>query len=324
MKKFKSRSKFIKRIPYLVIFLIITYLSFISSFKFLFDKYLKTTVTNEKIINYLVDHNLNQDIATVQNLNDIFSINIKQPESIIRYTLGNVLEISENDEEGNHSDYIEDPNPPSISEPLIYIYNTHQTEAYQARALSDYNIEPNVLMASYLLREKLNDLGIPTIVETQKINDILKNNNWAYSKSYEASRQLITAAQKQYPTIKYLIDLHRDSSNKKATTTTIDGQNYAKVLFVVGKEHSEYEKNLNLATSINEMLKEVNPSLSRGIYLKEGPGVNGIYNQDLSNNSLLIELGGQYNSIEEASNTINILANILHKFIIGDQNGKKA
>ena len=72
------------------------------------------------------------------------------------------------------------------------------------------------------------------------------------------------------------------------------------------------------------MLKEVNPSLSRGIYLKEGPGVNGIYNQDLSNNSLLIELGGQYNSIEEASNTINILANILHKFIIGDQNGKKA
>ena len=118
--------------------------------------------------------------------------------------------------------------------------------------------------------------------------------------------------------------MHRDSSSKEATTTTIDGQNYAKVLFVVGKEHSEYEKNLNLATSINEMLKEVNPSLSRGIYLKEGPGVNGIYNQDLSNNSLLIELGGQYNSIEEASNTINILANILHKFIIGDQNGKKA
>ena len=48
---------------------------------------------------------------------------------------------------------------------------------------------------------------------------------------------------------------------------------------------------------------------------KEGQNVNGIYNQDLSNNSLLIELGGVDNNIEEVLNTINAIADILEMYI---------
>ena len=58
----------------------------------------------------------------------------------------------------NISDYIEDPNPTEIKEPIIYLYNSHQLENYNNDDLSIYGITPNVLMASYLLREKLNNL----------------------------------------------------------------------------------------------------------------------------------------------------------------------
>ena len=54
--------------------------------------------------------------------------------------------------------------------------------------LEIYGITPNVLMASYLLREDLNKKGIPTIVEEANMSDILTKNNWNYSYSYQASR----------------------------------------------------------------------------------------------------------------------------------------
>ena len=58
--------------------------------------------------------------------------------------------------------YIKDPNPTEVKEPRVYIYNTHQLENYSATNFEDYNITPNVLMASYMLKEKLNKNNIPS------------------------------------------------------------------------------------------------------------------------------------------------------------------
>ena len=66
------------------------------------------------------------------------------------------------------------------------------------------------------------------------------------------------------------------------TTTQIENKSYAKVLFVIGKDHENYEQNLKMATAINDYIKNINPKLTRGISLKGGSGVNGIYNQDIS------------------------------------------
>ena len=109
--------------------------------------------------------------------------------------------------------------------------------------------------------------------------------------------------------------MHRDSSLKSKTTTTIDGKSYARVMFLVGLEHDNYNANLKVATDINNLIKAKYPSLTRGIYKKSGPGVNGIYNQDFNSNCILIELGGQYNTMLEVSNTIDILAKILYDYI---------
>ena len=105
--------------------------------------------------------------------------------------------------------------------------------------------------------------------------------------------------------------------------TEIDGVKYARVMFIVGLEHNNYDANLKLANTLNEKINEINSSLSRGVMKKQGKGVNGIYNQDFSPNGFLIEVGGQYNSIDEVNNTLKVLAKVLFSYISEEQNEKK-
>jgi len=213
------------------------------------------------------------------------------------------------------SSYIPDPNDKVVENPLVYIYNSHQLENYSSENLDIYGITPNVLMASYILKEKLNNLGIPTIVEDANMSEMLSINGWDYSYSYKASRLLILAKKSEYSSIKYFIDLHRDSVSKDMATTTIEGKKYAKVLFVVGQDHNNWQKNLESATKLNNIIDKKYPTLSRGILKKTGYGVDGIYNQDLSSNGILIELGCVENTIEEVFNTTNAIANSLKEYI---------
>lgn len=201
------------------------------------------------------------------------------------------------------------------NEPLIYIYNTHDEEAYYNSYLNPYNIVPDVKLASYYFQERLKDLGIESVVEKRKIKDVLDKNGWNYRYSYNASRVYLEEVSKNNPSIEYFIDLHRDSVGKDKTTTTINGKNYARVMFLVGLEHKSYQKNLDLATRLNELISQFDSTLSRGIYQKEGPGVNGIYNQDFSSKAILIEVGGQYNTIEEVANTIEVMARVLKDYL---------
>ena len=121
-------------------------------------------------------------------------------------------------------------------------------------------------------------------------------------------------AKENNPSLKIYIDLHRDAGTHKSTTIDIEGKSYARVLFVVGLEHDNYEVNLNNATVFNEIIKSKNEKLSRGIMQKSGAGVNGIYNQDFDENVFLIEVGGQYNNIEEVKNTIELLADVIYEY----------
>lgn len=213
--------------------------------------------------------------------------------------------------------HINDPYSVKTDNPRIYIYNSHQLENYNNKNLEIYNITPNVMMASYLLKEKLNKLEIPTIVEESNIIEFMKINNLLHKDSYKASRFYIIDAINKYKNLDLLIDLHRDDLTKEASTITIKGKKYAKVLFVVGLENPGYQKNLSLANKINNLINKKYPSLSRGVLIKKGKGIDGIYNQDLSPKMILLELGGQHNTIDEILNTIEVMSHIL-KEIVGD------
>ena len=197
----------------------------------------------------------------------------------------------------------EEPTIKEESPFIIYLYNTHQTEEYAPSSFAEFSINPTVVMNNYILQDIFNKKGFKTYVEESSIKEILNLNNWNYSNSYKASRILLEQAKEQYPTLQYFIDIHRDSLEKGKTTITIQEKDYAKILFIVGMENNNFEPNLNLTEKIHNKINEIYPGLSKGIYKKSGPGVNGVYNQDFSGNTILIEIGGYENTTTEVLNS---------------------
>ena len=202
--------------------------------------------------------------------------------------------------------------------PTIYIYNTHQTEEYKPTSYLEYSVNPNVLMASYILEEQLSRKGHVVLVEEESVSRLRTTLGLNYAGSYKVTRSMMENAKKNNPTLKYYIDLHRDSLTRDKTTLTVDGKSYAKILFIVGLENSNYQENLDFTNKISDLLNQKVKGLSKGIYKKEGPLVNGVYNQDFSNRVILIELGGNENTIDEVYRSLIVLGEVLDEVIKND------
>ena len=158
-------------------------------------------------------------------------------------------------------------------------------------------------MNNYILEEQFKKKNYSVIVEEKNIKQVLNEHGWNYASSYQASRLFLEEAKKNYPSLKYFIDVHRDSLSKDRTTVIIDQKEYASILFLIGMENPNYSQNLEFTEKINQKINEKYPNLSKGIYKKQGPGVNGVYNQDFSPFSILVEMGGPENTIDEVLNT---------------------
>lgn len=334
IKKMKLKGPSKKKVFKSLFYVILIYLVF--SITFYYSLRNSNNINNTKFINFLLEGG-NSYMMSDYKLIDIvngstnyfLNIDFKNPSSIldkgIMESKKNNIYLEHNDDYSNLEDlkkvssYIEDPNPVDINNPLIYIYNSHQLENYNSTNLDIYGITPNVMMASYLLKEKLNKRGISTIVEDTNLTEFLSINGWDHSNSYKASRIFILDKKNMYPSIKYFIDIHRDSVSN--TTVIIDGKKYAKILFVVGLEHDNYKENLKTAERANNLVNKYYKGLSKGILKKEGEGVDGIYNQDISPNSILIEVGGISNNIDDVLNTTEALASVINYLVNGEKSG---
>ena len=187
----------------------------------------------------------------------------------------------------------------------IYIYNTHQKEEYLGNK--------TVLDASKYMANKLNNININTLVEQNNIIEFMRINNMSYEYSYNASRYYIKNNLKNNYDL--IIDLHRDSLDKNAVTLVTKNKKYAKVLFVIGGENKSYKYNYKVAQSINNKIKKKYPKLTRGIIIKSGKGVNGVYNQDLAKNIILIEIGSNKSNYDEVKNTIDLIVPIIGDYL---------
>ena len=143
----------------------------------------------------------------------------------------------------------------------------------------------------------------------------MNENNLNHAESYSASRYYLEKIMKENNNIDLFIDLHRDSIQHNLSYININNKDYAKILFVIGLQNPNYNKNLSLVEKLNTNINNKYPNLSRGILKKEGTFVNGVYNQDLDENIILIELGGYQNNIEEINNTLDILSIILKEYL---------
>ena len=189
------------------------------------------------------------------------------------------------------------------TKPTIYIYNTHQTESYNAIETNIYNFTPTVQTASYMLQDELIKYNINSVVEETNIKNILNTRKWEYSYSYRITKELMEQKYKDNPSLEIFIDIHRDSISKEQSTIKINNKNYAKIMFLIGNKRSNLDENLKIVKQLELELEKNNPGITRKTYYKDYT-----YNQDFNNKTFLIELGGDKNTIEEVYNSIVALA----------------
>ncbi len=296
MKKrlYSKKNKLQKRVKR-GLFLLIFVLSIYITYQYLEES--KNKISQKEFVEIALSQNEESTL-----LKKIVSTFLPSKEKTIRTMLEeNYQGLIKEEEKEEHK--VEKRKSKEKQNPTIYIYNTHQTEEYTPSSFVEYSIMPTVQMNNYILEEKFEENNYTTIVEEKNIKEVLNKNGWNYAGSYQASRIFLETAKKNYPTLKYFIDVHRDSLGKDKTTITIDKKSYAKILFIVGLENPNYSKNLEFTEKINQKLNEKYPGLSKGIYKKEGEGVNGVYNQDFSPFTILVEMGGPENTIDEILNT---------------------
>ena len=318
-KKFKAKKRLnSKRIFYFILIVV-----FICLIRFYVLRIRIINSNTDFIRNVLENSNYysnngSQSKNFIKDISDYVSKNIfNSPTNILKsqliYKSDSSVEISDNIEDENKSSdvalVVQDNNP------IVYIYNSHQGETYNTKYLEEYNIAPDVIMASNMLKEKLEDNGIKTLVEQNDIIAYMKSKNLDHSGSYIASRYFLKKVMDKYDSIKLYIDLHRDAATHSATYTNINGKDYAKVLFVIGLENKNYEENLKVTNTINDIISKKYPTLTRGIMKKEGYGVNGVYNQDLDSNIILLEVGGNENNIDEVNNTLDLVAHVIGEYL---------
>jgi len=203
---------------------------------------------------------------------------------------------------------------------VAFIYNSHNRESFLPQMPTStkpdeaYHKTVNISKVSARFEKRLQESGIGTERDTSDFMDILNQRGWGYGKSYAASRDVVQAAVSSNKDLEYVFDIHRDSLPRNKTTKTINGKTYGQIIFVVGADHPNYEKNLRLATKLHYKIEEKYKGLSKGVIQKAGAGTNGIFNQDLSGNAVLAEMGGYENSLEEVYNSADVLAEVFTEF----------
>ena len=128
-----------------------------------------------------------------------------------------------------------------------------------------------------------------------------------YSGAYDRSLAAIQSYLAQYPSIRFILDIHRDAiedgqGNEYKVVSVIDGAGTAAQLTLVvgsdggGLTHDNWKENLKLAVAIQQDILTEYPTLMRPILLR-----NSRYNQHATTGSLLVEVGAAGNSPEEAA-----------------------
>lgn len=235
----------------------------------------------------------------------------------------------EDDEDNPEDDQPKSDEDTDNTEPeQVFIYHSHSWEAFlplmgkkaKVNGPSSTNNKENVFYVGSMLADHLKDANINAAHDTTNVTKELHAKGWNYLDSYRFSRETIEKAMASNKSLNYFIDIHRDAQRKDVTTATINGKKYAKVFFTIGIAHEGYEKNLQFAKALNDNIENKYPGISRGVYKKDKSEGNGVYNQDLSDRSILIEIGGIDNNSEELQNTAKALADALSEYI---KNAKK-
>lgn len=211
--------------------------------------------------------------------------------------------------------------PEKTDEPQVLIVHTHTGESYLKYDTGYYyesyyprtdNNNENVCAVGEAITKSLNERGIKTIHDTTKHDE-------SYNGAYDNSMETIQEYLEKYPSIKVVLDIHRDAFStdedgamKKPTFTTADGQKAAQIMIMAGcdvdgvRDFPEWRYNLRFALKLQQTAETMYPGMTRPLNFGDF-----VYNMNANTGSLLIEVGTDGNSLNEVKLTGTLLGNAL-------------
>jgi stage II sporulation protein P len=208
-------------------------------------------------------------------------------------------------------------------EPYILIYHTHSTEGYEMLDLGWYAKEynsrtkdtsKNMVRVGDELTRVLEEAGY-NVIHDRNIYDE------SYNGAYARSRVSVDEYLEKYPSIQITLDVHRDAIYYSDTshckpTAEIDGKKAAQIMIITGAEEGYitdfpfWEDNLKFALTFQKTAEESFPGLMKPLYFCQRK-----YNMDTAKCSLLLEIGTDANTLEEALYSAHLTGKILTEII---------
>lgn len=205
------------------------------------------------------------------------------------------------------------------TKPTVLIFHSHTSEAYELLDRGWFSDQfpsrsrdnnQNVVRVGTAIERRLTAAGFVVIHDTS-VHDT------TYKGSYPSSRASIEKYKKQYPTLKVIIDIHRDgmrtSENVKLKPTAeINGKKAAQVMIITGCEEGpvtnfpDWKQNLTFSVQLQHKAESLYPGLMRPIFF-----CTRKYNMDTSHCGVLIEVGSDSNTLEEAVYSGELIGNSL-------------
>lgn len=231
---------------------------------------------------------------------------------------------------------IQDPLPFGVEkdspDPQILIMHTHATEAYTPDGTDIYvqtdnsrtlDNTQNMVRIGEEMKEVFEEMGLSVL------HDETPYDYPQYNGAYSRSGAGVEAYLEQYPSIKIVLDVHRDALIGEDGTvykplTTVDGQDTAQVMLVMGSpgggDYPRWMENLTLAMKIQKSMNTLYPTLARPITMRS----SSVYNQALTNGSLLVEVGAHGNTLQEAIRGARLFARAAGQVLLDleEQTGK--
>lgn len=244
-----------------------------------------------------------------------------------KYKYNNVYLSNSTGTEINIADELSKPLEFSItksSEPQVLIYHTHTTESYMQSEEDYYTTtdEPrttdetkNVVAIGEVVKQRLEAAGY-TVIHDKTIHDYP-----GFSGSYSRSAETVKANLAKHPSIKIVIDIHRDSisggdNDKVAPVVEVNGKEAAQVMLVMGSQtgtitdHPHWRQNLRLALKLQYLFESTYPKFARTMLLRSTK-----YNQNLSTGAFLIEIGSEANTMEQAVYSAELVGDTLCRLL---------
>lgn len=211
--------------------------------------------------------------------------------------------------------------------PQILIIHTHGSECY-AKGENDVfeesdpsrteNTAYNVVRVGDELASALAEYGICTL------HDRTLYDYPSYSGSYTRSYESIQKYLAEYPDIKIVIDLHRDAilgsdGTAYKTSSVTNGEKTAQIMLIMGTDysglyHPQWRENLKLGMHLQAAMNEINPTLARPLNISKYR-----YNQECTTGSMIVEVGSNGNTLDEALGAIRLFAQALARVVYGIQ-----